>query len=473
MFKYLLPICVILVHLASSTFGQDGHYWSENYGNRSMLLSGTVIGSVNDLGAVFYNPGRLGLIDNPAFVISAKVYLWSNLRIEDGVDEGVDLNKTKFGGAPSLVAGTFRFPFLEGHRFAYSLLTRSAKDVDFSVRVEKEGDITEAIDGDELFIGKFNFDSNFKEEWFGLTWAPPAINNLSFGLSTFVTSVNKSSLIELDMNAINDQNEGGYYSRNRRYSFESIAVLWKAGLALDLQKVNLGLTVTTPQVNVLGKGSTLFEEYLVGIDTTGDGNKDDGLIYNMQNNLNIQYKSPIAVGLGVGIPFNKGIIHLSGEWYNRMNKYTVMHMEPFAGQSTGDTVRFVLVDELDHVFNYGIGAEIHFSEKFAAYASIATDYSAVPKEIERFTELEDQTNTAVFQTDFFKFGGGVSIETKDIEITVGATYKGASQSFKQTIDFPPAQDNTTTKLIFNEWRFILGFSFPFAEKLTKKLDGVD
>jgi hypothetical protein len=53
---------------------QDGNYWSENYENRSLLLIGTVNASVEDLGTVFYNPGRLGLIENPAFVISAEVY---------------------------------------------------------------------------------------------------------------------------------------------------------------------------------------------------------------------------------------------------------------------------------------------------------------------------------------------------------------------------------------------------------------
>ena len=32
---------------------QEAHYWSEQFGNRSMLLGGAVIGSVFDLGAVF------------------------------------------------------------------------------------------------------------------------------------------------------------------------------------------------------------------------------------------------------------------------------------------------------------------------------------------------------------------------------------------------------------------------------------
>ena len=35
------------------SFSQPGYYWSENFGNKSVLLSGTVNASAEDLGAVF------------------------------------------------------------------------------------------------------------------------------------------------------------------------------------------------------------------------------------------------------------------------------------------------------------------------------------------------------------------------------------------------------------------------------------
>ena len=63
-------------------WAQDGHYWTQQYGTRSMLLSNSVIGGVEDLGAVYYNPGRLGLIENPAFLLSAEVYEWTRYRVE-------------------------------------------------------------------------------------------------------------------------------------------------------------------------------------------------------------------------------------------------------------------------------------------------------------------------------------------------------------------------------------------------------
>lgn len=464
-------LMLVFISFSNFSYGQSGYHWSENFGNKSVLLSGTVNASVEDLGAVFYNPGRLGLIENPAFVISAKVYEWRKLSVENGVDEGVDLNTDTFGGAPNLVAGTFRLPFLKGHRFAYSFLTRNRDKIDFYVRVEKEGDVVESLPGQELFNGKFNFISDFSDEWIGLTWNPPTSKSLSFGLSTFVSGLRKSTLVGVDMNAINEDNKSAYYSQNRMYSYDSYGVLWKAGLAWQLEKLSLGLTLTTPRINITGKGSTLMEDYLIGIDTTGDGNDNDIFIFNQQDVSSVQYKSPWAIGFGVGIPFNKGIIHLSGEWYSSIPNYKIMEIQPFIGQSSGDTIRFSLSDELQSVLNFGIGGEMRFSEKVTAYASIATDFTAVPNEVTRFSELENATSNSVLQADFIQFGGGLSILTKALELTIGATYKGASQEFEQTIDFPPNDSEVNSTFNFSQWRFIVGFSFPFTDKLKNAVEG--
>jgi hypothetical protein len=151
--------------------------------------------------------------------------------------------------------------------------------------------------------------------------------------------------------------------------------------------------------------------------------------------------------------------------------YTLFEMEPFVGQSTGDSVNFKLIDRLESIINFGIGLEFNFNEKVSAYASMASDYSAVPKEIKRFSELEGVTNNSIFRIDYYQFGGGFALNTKIVDITAGATYKGSSQEFKQTINFPPNEEPTNAKLFYSQWRFILGFSFPFANRFKEKVDG--
>lgn len=438
-----------------------------------MLLSGTVTASVEDLGAVFYNPGRLGMIENPAFAISAKVYEWKTLKVEDN-SEDLKLNQSNFGGAPSLVAGTFKVPFLKNHRFAYSFLTRQRSKLNFFTRIEREGDLIEGLPGNQdIFNGKLDLNTDFKEEWIGLTWAPPTSSKFGIGLSTFISTLDKSNLIGVDMNAINEFNQGGYYSANRRYSYDSYGLVWKLGMAYDLEKIRLGLTVTTPRINITGKGSTLIEDYLVGVDTSGDGTPDDGYIFNVQEDLKATYKTPLAIGFGLGIPLKNGIIHLNADWYNGVPEYKLLEIEPFIGQSTGETVRFDVRDRLESVFNYGVGIEWYFSEKVSAFGSFSSDHSAVPGSINRLSDFEETTSNSVFQSDFYHFGGGISIDTRAVEITVGGNYAGSSSTFNNQIDFPDEgetpEGGSEARLKFSKWQFILGFSFSFADKLMKSV----
>ena len=104
--KLLAPLLFLITPFLS--FAQDAHYWTEHYGTRSMLLNGVVIGSVEDLGAVYYNPARIAQMEEPAFAISAKVYQAYKLKIEDGLGENNHLVKKTFGSGPSLVSGTFK-----------------------------------------------------------------------------------------------------------------------------------------------------------------------------------------------------------------------------------------------------------------------------------------------------------------------------------------------------------------------------
>ena len=48
---------------------QDAHYWTYGYGPVGQLTEGTLVGGVEDLSAVYYNPAALALIEEPRFVI--------------------------------------------------------------------------------------------------------------------------------------------------------------------------------------------------------------------------------------------------------------------------------------------------------------------------------------------------------------------------------------------------------------------
>jgi len=113
----------------------------------------------------------------------------SNIKITDGLGEGRDLDKSNFGGGPSLVAWTFKLPFLKKHTFAYSFLTRYRYKSDFDVRASASQD---EIVRDIKYIdlsAKLRSNNSLNEEWYGLTWSHNLSKKLSLGITRSIFSI--------------------------------------------------------------------------------------------------------------------------------------------------------------------------------------------------------------------------------------------------------------------------------------------
>ena len=122
-----------------------------------MLLSGSVIGGVEDLGAVYYNPARLSVIANPAFLLSASVYEYNKLSITDAFGSSTSAAKAEVRGVPSLAAGTFKLKFLPNHFFAYAVMSRQLSDLSTSYSNEVTQDVFTTLPGNEIFSGELGY----------------------------------------------------------------------------------------------------------------------------------------------------------------------------------------------------------------------------------------------------------------------------------------------------------------------------
>jgi hypothetical protein len=77
----LILICLLL-GTVDPLFSQDTHYNSNQFGARSALLGGAIIGDVNDNTGVFYNPAGLGFMDTATLSINGNAYQIENIKIE-------------------------------------------------------------------------------------------------------------------------------------------------------------------------------------------------------------------------------------------------------------------------------------------------------------------------------------------------------------------------------------------------------
>jgi len=460
----------------STAFSQGGHYWTEQYGTRSILMSGSVIGGVEDLGAVYYNPGRLPLIENSAFLLSANLYQLQKLKMVNAVGEGKDLNNQTFGGVPGLVAGTFRLPFAPKHHFAYAILARQRSDYSFFVRSEKEGIVFENIPGQQVFSGRLLLATHYNEEWMVLNWAYPIKENFSIGVSNIYAATNSSKTIDMQLQLLyNNGTNVAQLFRNRQVDISHDGLLWKIGLAWELPAADLGLTLTTPKVHIRGKGNYIYEDYLSGLpDSIEVGNFESSL----QSELQAIHKSPFSIGAGATFKiFKKHLFHVSGEWFGMQPKYTLVKADPFIGQSTGEEINFLLADQAERVINFGAGIELKLKEIISYYASYSSDFSYVPSDIPYFTDFATESYNSTFRADINHVGMGFVLKLKKADITLGTTYAWARESVPRPVDFPDEgrddeifNSSNMADLLWSRWRFIFSFSVPFLSDVQQNIE---
>ncbi len=464
------------VFISVLAFSQGGHYWTEQYGTRSILMSGSVIGGVEDLGTVYYNPGRLSLVENRAFLLSANLYQLYKLTVVNAVGEGKDVTRQSFGGVPGLVAGTFRLPFAPKHYFAWAVLSRQRTDNSFFIRADKEGNVFEDISGEQIFTGRLQIGSRYNEEWMCFTWSYPIKDNFSIGVTNIYAATSSAKNIEMQLQLLyDDRAKVAQLIRNRVVDMSHDGLLWKVGLAWELPAADLGVTITTPKIHLGGKGNFIYEDFLSGFpDSVANGHFESSL----QGGLDATHKSPLSIGGGASFRiFKKHIFHVSGEWFGIIPGHTMVKANPFIGQSTGEEINFSLVDQAEMVFNFGTGVELKMLETLSFYASYSSDYSYVPSDIKYFSDFGTDSYNSTFRADINHAGAGFVLKLPRADITMGATYAWARESIPRPINFPDEGEeggifdpSDKADLLWERWRFIFSFSVPFLSDVQKNIE---
>ncbi len=447
-------LAVIMIVLAAVPgAAQDTHYWNSQYGPRSMLLGGSVIGSVHDMSGTFYNPGTLGYIEKPELLLSANVYAISSLTIRDGGGDGIDLETNDFNLLPNMLAGAFRKSWLGKNKLAYSFLTRYRFNTKIRGARTDRADILDQYPGEEDFAGGLKVSVRSSELWAGLTWSRGAREWIGFGVTTYLSIRSLDTENQLFAQALSDSGQMALYYDVRNYDGSVYSLLWKAGFGFNLDPVTLGITVTTPNLEVHGSGRATANTSHVGIDTNGDGEINDGFQATVQEDIGASYHSPLSIGAGAAYHTAKWSFNLSAEWFDAVDKYDVFDLQPFVSQETGETV----VPKLEHqsvsVLNYAAGIE-YTGKKYGGYLSFNTDFSS----------FDPVSDIALTGFDLYHVTAGTNIGLKRTKLMLGVSYAWGSENISQAIDLNPGDDDKIidpsdqVELVYSRVTFMLGFT---------------
>jgi len=448
---------VVLLTLLNpvSAIAQDANYWTNQFGNEARLLGGAVVGSSDNVAAVFYNPGRLALTEAPELVLAGNVIRYTDIKFVNALGNELDLSSVRLAGVPALFAGEIRLGGLKDHRLGYSFLTRH----DFGLRIETRGDFTDLFpEPVDKFTASVNLDKSMNEYWAGLTWARPFNKKFGLGVSVFGLYRDQRSRLQTLAQAQVDSSAGVALQRND-FDYLYVGLLAKIGVGANFDSWRLGLAITTPNLKLYGTGSLGFDRTLVTQDLNNDGSDASLIITDFQEGLTAHYHSPVSVSAGLGYRWKSTTVDLTAEWFDAVGSYQVLETQPIPARDT--VLTLPIMDQRKSVTNFALGVQQEFNPKLQGYASFRTDFSAA---------TGSETSSVTLSTwDIYHLAAGLAFPIGTSEFTVGGVYAFGSEPREQGVALIPDEAEDGDELIlpqditakFRRITFVLGFSIVF------------
>ncbi|WP_129366525.1 hypothetical protein [Lutibacter sp. HS1-25] len=457
---------LLLFFLCSNIFSQQGNYKFNNYGNSSMLLSGNVTGSVEDIALTYYNPARLTELQSTKFAFNAQAYQASSYKLSNLSGDQSSISDNNFDGVPSIAGGTFN---LFGTRFAYAVLSKSRVNIDLNYTSNFENnEPLDVFDFMNESTTKTSLNNKIKDDWLGLTWAKKINEKLSLGISGFASIYKESNSTHLNF-VEKIPNDGiAFYNSSVGFKQESYGLFFKLGANYQFSKFELGLNMNLPYLEIYNKGKYNYTNIIAGVNPENDKFYD----YNFKD-LESDRKVPLGISIGAGVPVKKSKLHLNLDYIFGLNAYNRLTIPQF--ETGNEVLTTVLFEEKRNgVFNFGAGFEIFMTEKISSFISFSTDLNSIENNANDFILFDNGELNNNFNENLIHFGLGIDSKLKWGNIVFGTTLTNGSSRLNN-VNKPLIDSNTKQyiNLKYNRWQFIIGIEIPFLndklKEVTKKL----
>lgn len=408
----LFAVMLVMISFNYCQAQVNSHYWSHQYGAKGLLLNGSIIASVNDETAMFYNPGAMGLTEEFGISLSLITPSYSYQKTTDFLGEGTSFSDEGLGLAPGLVAAVFQ-PF-DSKRITIGVTSfqRYKAELNTEDRVIKPVLNSE----DQIFLGDLDFNRRLRESWFGLGIAIRLSDKFALGLTQFFTFRNDKLRIDFKKEIIDKDNPAnliaGWRSDfNYNYSVNGGA-LTKFGLSWQPSDVKFGLTFTTNTYAVIHTSADYaFDDQKIFGDGTNNSSSNDRSVDLME------YVTPWSAGVGFVFPINESMVSISSEYFVRVNKYNFIDDvdDPLDGTATNPELKEVKIGQSNQsVVNVGLGVERNINDSYIWYYGFRTDFS--PRNL---FDLGEGVSFLASTPDTYHVSTGLSYLYKKSQFSVG------------------------------------------------------
>lgn len=406
----------------------NSHYWSHQYGARGLLLNGSIIASVNDETAIFYNPGSMALTEEFGISLSLITPTYSLLKTTDFLGEGTSFSNQGLDLSPGLVAAMFK-PF-GTDKITLGLTT--FKRFKSEINVEDRTVRNVESNSDQIFLGDLDFSRRLSENWFGLGLSARLSSKLAVGFTQFFTFRNEKVGLNFKKEILDKNNPAnliaGWRSTfNYGYSANG-GMLTKFGVCWAPSFAKVGATVTTSTYGVIKKGADYsFDDQKIGYNGGNVSSSNDRSV-ELDN-----YHTPWSIGLGIEIPLEGSILSISGEYFAEVEKYNLIDDvdDPLDGLAANPEPTSVKIGQANNrVLNLGIGIERAWNEKYTWFYGFRTDFS--PRSL---FDLGEGITFLASTPNIYHLSTGGAYNYKKSQFSVGIDYGfGFKSGGKQLTD---------------------------------------
>jgi hypothetical protein len=501
--KILINIAVLTFSFSIAVCAQDNHYWNIFGGNESAVLGGVVLDGVNDYSTSYFNPGNIAFLKNSGLGVSGNIYGYMNFKHQNANGEGNDAIKEKFDILPNMSAGASPFNPKADSKIGYLFFERQSASVGLNTRVDKYYDviptrsfnldnhIVNFYDGMERYIGEINTDHQLTEYWGGVCYGKKLSDKIGIGFTLFGSMRDQTKKTDLSLFAVDTANSvSATTDWNYFIDYIDYRVLGKFGFVYKSESFNFGLTVTTPSLHIYGTGIiggrvTSTGVYVGKIEGTHMNRPYDYVASKRESDVSTKYESPLSIGIGIKKDFGSWRIRFAAEWFNDVSNHVLIQADdPFFTITNPETatsgrkkviVKIPLLSikqQAKTIINYGIAVEKQFTKSLLFYLSCRTDYSS-------FKSGEDYDITLGKDDDWdiFRFTTGGTYKFSKTILGLGFQYSfSRDNNLISDINLNPHRiDNntlfllnttpTTTKIIYDDFKLILAFTYLFSSKL--------
>ena len=470
---------LLLLIVPGFAISQDYQYWSEQFGARASLMAGAMIANPQDNTAVFYNPAALGMLESSSISVNATVYKAQLTHLENMAGRGNSDQYIRYVYYPQMLSGMLPLKKNSRLKLGYVLMTRFNDRQRYNSRVTEITDVMEGIPGDEYYVGAFEMYKSIDEQWGGLGLGYRLNDKISLGITQFVsyryqdyrTSTYARAIPVIDSNyflsSINSYEDLVYFNWR---------ILWKLGISLSLQNIDLGFTITTPTVNIYGDNDVQREISFSNLPNfIGEGIVLDFLAIDRQESLKTHYKLPWSFGAGLKYTSGNTRINLALEYFAAIKQYDITKAEHrpviyppslYAEELIGKVDFLSVKGKNNAVLNVAVGIEKQMSEKIDMLLGARTDFSS-------FRKMPDTDGIIMLgrSWDIYHLSGGITYKFEKSALTAGIDLMfGYRDNMTNYVNFNDPKDyNGLLNIPEDNMRaidlggsFIIGYTYYFS-----------